>query len=464
VSLSANLGLPTDFVSTIVDLDHHLGDFVRLIDRLERRMKTLPEESAEARRHAHRIRQAREMCATIAFEKFGVDQSEGPKSDLEALERRALQEYGVRSPDLVSRLRSVIAVAREWVHRLGSDRANFEEFLAKTRTLVCGTCVGLGRSQFGISKNEYDWVVVDEAARATPSELAVAIQSGRRVLLVGDHRQLPPVYKEEVVDYLAGTSRLGSREYLTRSDFQRCFESEYGKQVGTMLQVQYRMVPEIGELVSECFYPERLEPGRSGSPPWFASAPDEISSTVTWVDTSDQGKDARERQQRGSTSYENPLEARTILQILKSIVRNEKFLTALSNDSAGDERPIGVICMYADQRRLLQKLFDEQDWSSQLRRLLKIDTVDSYQGKQNRIIIVSTTRNNREESQGHVGIAERVNVSISRAMDRLVIVGAARMWRGKNHGSPMGRVLHFIEHRESAHHYRLVSAPRGRQE
>jgi hypothetical protein len=102
---------------------------------------------------------------------------------------------------------SCMGMSYEWIERLGMLHGNFEEFLARTRSLVCGTCVGLGRTQFGIARNSYDWVIVDEAARATPGELAVAIQSGRRVLLVGDHRQLPPFYSLPVIDHLSATTK-----------------------------------------------------------------------------------------------------------------------------------------------------------------------------------------------------------------------------------------------------------------
>ena len=63
-----------------------------------------------------------------------------------------MQEHSVRSLDAIARLESVMVIATEWIDRLGTDRANFEEFLAKTRTLVCGTCVGLGRAHLRVAK------------------------------------------------------------------------------------------------------------------------------------------------------------------------------------------------------------------------------------------------------------------------------------------------------------------------
>lgn len=461
VSLSANLGLPEMFVADWFDLELHLGTFLRQLERLRAKAANFPETSADHRRYIGRIKQSEEMFATVAREKFALPDVTDQRVAVEELEKRLMRTHSVRSPDAVARLRQVIAVAHEWIHRLGTDRANFEEFLAKSRTVVCGTCVGLGRSQLGIAKNEYDWVIVDEAARATPSELAVAIQSGRRVLLVGDHRQLPPLYKDEVIDHICRTSNWKSHEYLTRSDFQRAFESSYGASVGAMLKTQYRMSPEIGELVSECFYPEKLEAGRGGPPAWFSSAPERLRAIVTWIDTSANGTEAHDRQLRGSTSFENPFEAREILDLLKAIAGQDEFLQHLITNTGTDERPIGVICMYADQKRLIQKQFDEQDWSSQLRRLVKIDTVDSYQGKQNRIIILSATRNNNAYSQGHLASPERVNVSISRAMDRLIIVGATRMWRSPNEDRPLGKVLRFIEARRDPDRFAVVGANTG---
>lgn len=81
-----------------------------------------------------------------------------------------------------------------------SPNANFTEFLAKSRTVVAGTLVGIGKRYTGVVDNIFDWVIVDETGRATSSELAVAMQVGHRVLLVGDHFQLPPTFSKEVKD------------------------------------------------------------------------------------------------------------------------------------------------------------------------------------------------------------------------------------------------------------------------
>lgn len=446
-ALNRNLGLPNAFVEDWFDIEFHLGRMLAEIQRL-----VAKRDQTDAANEAHktlsgRISQRRERFRVIAADKFGFGGQAEPAAVIEQLRREAIKRHAVTSPDAIARLDQMIAMAQEWVDRLGTLRGNFEEFLAKTRSLVCGTCVGLGRSQFGVANNRYDWVIVDEAARATPGELAVAIQSGRRVLLVGDHRQLPPLYTQPVVRKMAADLQWPDPKVLTRSDFERAFESSYGEQVGATLRTQYRMAPPIGALVSACFYPVPLEPGRGAPAPWFAELPKRLRSIVTWIDTSDAGKESHDRYKK--PGYDNLFEAREVLELLRSICTSASFMQALVADSAEDEPPIGVICTYAEQERLLQRLLSEQAWATGYRRLIKIDTVDSYQGKENRIIIVSATRNNPYHDQGFVSSQQRINVAISRAMDRLVIVGATRMWRERNQRSPLGRVLAYIEeHRD----------------
>lgn len=455
-ALNRNLGLPNAFVELWFDIEFHLGRLLREIERLAAKHSESGATGDAQKSLVARIAQRRERFHILAMEKFSYRDSAEPSEVIEQLRRNAMAMHAVTSPDAIARLDQVIAMAQEWVDRLGTLRGNFEEFLAKTRSLVCGTCVGLGRSQFGVANNRYDWVIVDEAARATPGELAVAIQSGRRVLLVGDHRQLPPLYTKPVVRKIAADLQWPDRTVLTRSDFERAFESDYGRQVGATLRTQYRMAPPIGELVSACFYPVPLEPGRGGPAPWFDLLPECVRSIVTWIDTSDAGRESYDRPK--NPGFDNAYEAREIISLLRSICTSGNFIQALMQDSAEDEKPIGVICMYAEQERLLLRLLSEQDWATGYRRLIKIDTVDSYQGKENRIIIVSTTRNNSKFEQGFLSMPERVNVAISRAMDRLVIVGAARMWRERHQGAPMGKVLAHIEQHRDGNAFAMVQA------
>jgi serine/threonine protein kinase len=456
-SLSRNLGLSNAFVDVWFDLDFYLGRMLREIERLQIKNAAFAATSKEYKTLRAKIGQRTERFYSLASEKFAFTERVLPAEIIETLRAQIMTTHAVSSYDAVMRLDRVIAMAQEWVDRLGTLRGNFEEFLAKTRSLVCGTCVGLGRSQFGVANNRYDWIIVDEAARATPGELAVAVQSGRRVLLVGDHRQLPPLYTQPLVKQIGADLAWDDHSVLTRSDFERAFESNYGHQVGATLRTQYRMAPPIGELVSNCFYPIPLESGRGEPKCWFDELPERVRSIVTWIDTSEAGRESWERK-RERIRIDNQFEAREILDLLRSICATGSFIKPLIEDSVEDEKPIGVICMYADQKRLLIKLMSEQDWATGVRHLIKIDTVDSYQGKENRIIILSATRHNPHFDQGFLRSPERINVAISRAMDRLIIVGAAKMWRERNQTSPMGKVLAHIEQHRDGRSFDIVNA------
>lgn len=457
VSLSRNLGLPTGFVTAWFDLDFDLGKFHREILKLHSKWEDLAPGDPGREALSARINARTESFRAVAADKYGHDASEIPDDILQQLQKALMETYAVTSRDAITRLGQVIGMAQEWVDRLGTLNGNFEEFLAKTRTLVCGTCVGLGRSQFGVAKHRYDWVIVDEAARATPGELAVAIQSGRRILLVGDHRQLSPLFTQALEQEIASKLAWPDRTVLTRSDFERAFESEYGHQVGATLRTQYRMAPPIGDLVSTCFYPIPLSAGRGEPEPWLKSLPDRAKSIVTWIDTSQAGREAWDRQ-NNRHGCDNPYEAREILDLLREICSTRPAVENLLADDEEDKQPIGVICMYADQKRLLLKMLSEQNWAIAYRHLIKIDTVDSYQGKENRIIILSLTRYNARFEQGFLKSPERVNVALSRAMDRLIIVGAAQMWRERHQSSPLGRVLEYIEQHRDGQAFNLLDA------
>ena len=151
--------------------------------------------------------------------------------------------------------KALIQIACDYDQLIDSPNANYETYLSRTRQFVCGTCVGIGNHSIDIANQTFDWVIIDEAARSISSELAIAMQSAKRILLVGDHKQLPPLYSTEHAKALG--RRLGlSKESIEQnlaSDFERLFASSYGQAVNGKLLTQYRMAPAIGEMVSHCF-------------------------------------------------------------------------------------------------------------------------------------------------------------------------------------------------------------------
>ncbi|WP_180048247.1 AAA domain-containing protein [Acinetobacter sp. YH12243] len=102
--------------------------------------------------------------------------------------------------------------------------------------------------------------------------------------------------------------------------------------------------------------------------------------------------------------------------------------------------------------------FNQQVWHNGFKELVKIDTVDSYQGKENRIIIVSVGRSDNIKSVGFLDKSNRINVAMSRAMDRLFIVGNKEMWKGRNQKMPLGDIISYIEERGETPDYCSINS------
>lgn len=364
---------------------------------------------------------------------------------------RNLDEKFNIQPAESSKAGKLIDLTKDMLEALSNERTNYDEFLARSRQLVVGTCVGIGQKHIGIADNIYDWVIVDEAARSISSELAIAMQAGSRILLVGDHKQLPPLYSTEHKNALArrlGISKRGEElDQVLGSDFERVFNSEYGKHTCATLKIQYRMAPAIGSLVSACFYDGVLENGKTDNDVLniYSGLPKILQNDVTWLDTTKLPNAYHDKQKN---SFSNRAEADTIIKLLQSVSNDDMFMQSdvVQNCLKKNEKAIGVICMYGEQKKLIRKLFNEKTWDDNFRRLVKIDSVDSYQGKENRVIILSLSRYDKEYSTGFLYLPNRINVALSRAMDKLIIVGAATVWeQPKNVRMPLGKVLAYIK-------------------
>ena len=152
----------------------------------------------------------------------------------------------------------------------------------RSRSLVCGTCVGIGLQHLNLAATHFDWVIIDEGARSSP---AIAMQVGSRILLVGDHSQLRPTYEDEhkkaIAQSLGIPANSAEFQRVMRSDFERVFESPYGRAARATLKTQYRMLPPIGDLVSEIFYDNELKNGERPSPEYFAQRPQAACLTLS---------------------------------------------------------------------------------------------------------------------------------------------------------------------------------------
>lgn len=441
------MGLPQEYVHAAADLHITLGPLMQGIERLTGAVEESDGEDGSAAEHLRRLR---EVFVEVAARQFGIQTPiGGDLGDLKALLEAKLEELAVQtgspSPAKCARLEQIARLSTEFAQVLRSPRSNYTSFLARSCNIVAGTCVGVGKQALGITEVPYDWVIVDEAARSSPMELVVAMQAGKRVLLVGDHLQLPPSYSRAVEEQASALLGVPRKDFRRINNFQRAFSSRYGQSVGRTLRVQYRMAEHINRVVSHCFYADALEAGREPPGEEYALLPEFLASQVVWVDTQDQGRAGFHRAAgTREGALVNEAEAAAVVDVVRSILTSTPFMQEVIGQRDEHEPIIGVIAMYAAQRDLIRRKLEQAEWASGLRDHFTIGTVDSYQGKENRIIVLSVVRNDTKEHIGFLTEPERINVAMSRAKDRLVIVSSSSMWRSRT-TTPMKRVLDEIE-------------------
>ena len=460
--LGRSMGLPEDYLRKRTELAFDIGVQVRRYQKIVKSSKDQTVDEDEKRLRKKLEKSIKEQAQAMGLRELVEIDEILPKFISELDHKHNIQPIeNIQAGKLID-------LTQDMLEALSNERTNYDEFLARSRQLVIGTCVGIGQRHIGIADNLYDWVIVDEAARSISSELAIAMQSGTRILLVGDHKQLPPLYSEEHKNALArrlGISKRGEElDQALGSDFERVFLSEYGKQTCATLKTQYRMAPAIGSLVSACFYENVLENGKTDNdvPNIYFRLPKKIKSCVTWLDTTSLPSAYHEPAKNGSLS--NRAEADVIIGILQDLANDETFMNSepVQKCLEKNEQAIGVICMYGEQKKLIRKKFNERSWNDDFRRLVKIDSVDSYQGKENRVIILSLTRHDKVCSTGFLHLPNRINVALSRAMDKLIIVGAKTMWEHpKNSKTPLAKVLRFIQKQNNPQDYAIKILKNG---
>ena len=460
--LGRSMGLPEDYLRKRAELAFDIGVQIRRYQKIVKSSKDETVDEDEKRLRKKLEKSIKEQAQAMGLRELVEIDEILPKFISELDHKHNIQPIeNIQAGKLID-------LTQDMLEALSNERTNYDEFLARSRQLVIGTCVGIGQRHIGIADNLYDWVIVDEAARSISSELAIAMQSGTRILLVGDHKQLPPLYSEEHKNALArrlGISKRGEElDQALGSDFERVFLSEYGKQTCATLKTQYRMAPAIGSLVSACFYENVLENGKTDNdvPNIYFRLPEKIKSCVTWLDTTSLPNAYHEQGKSGSLS--NRAEADVIIGILQDLANDETFMNSepVQKCLEKNEQAIGVICMYGEQKKLIRKKFNERSWNDDFRRLVKIDSVDSYQGKENRVIILSLTRHDKVCSTGFLHLPNRINVALSRAMDKLIIVGAKTMWEHpKNSKTPLAKVLRFIQKQNNPQDYAIKILKNG---
>lgn len=275
------------------------------------------------------------------------------------------------------------------------------KWLLGPRHLHAATCVGMARRDYGLSERTFDIAIIDEAGKAFGAELLLPAAVAKRVVLVGDHNQLPPTVTTDVLDHAIGY-RLPLEEVeelLRRNMFHEIFEQLPESHKG-MLTLQYRMHEHIGSLVSELFYDGELRSHRKGGS-WSLTRRRVVFVDFTQVDS------YQNRRGESSESQENQTER----DALHSILRR------LSKQNEDTVENVLVICPYKAQRMAVAEETRDERYTFRL----EATTVDAVQGGEADIVILLMTRN-----RGRVQFLldrHRLNVALSRAREAVIVLG-----------------------------------------
>lgn len=328
----------------------------------------------------------------------------------------------------------------EWAElceRAGPEDFSSEDevFYLKHANVVGATCNETGKPDFVASprfNSRFDLAIVDEVSKATPPELLLPMLLGRRTMLVGDHRQLPPLFRDEHFEAAVEAGDLPReaverfRDLVTASWFEHAFR-DAPESVRCGLRRQYRMHPDIMAAVNLFYADQPLAAGdgeaalarekahglrlRGGRAREWLGPEDHLA----WIDTARDGAGRPAREERVGTSRRNLAEAEACAHVLAE----------LAEQPEARGRSVAVISFYKAQIGLLRDRLRREnlpaEWFDPSR---DVNTVDQFQGSERDIVIVSLVRTDARLSGEFVRDFRRINVAFSRARRLLIVLGS----------------------------------------
>ena len=317
--------------------------------------------------------------------------------------------------------------------RLKSRAAEIElrinaELFGEARVIACTL---VGSAHHLLEGMKFGTLFIDEAAQALEAACWIPMKRASRVILAGDHCQLPPTVK----------SIAALRAGLGKTLMERIAENK--PEVVTLLKIQYRMNDEIMRFSSDWFYGGKVE---SAPQIKYRSVLD-YDHPITWIDTSNEknqitieGEDSPEDSASTSSSasasnqnsdwnFKEQFVGESFGRINKAeaeltLLTLAEYFTKISKRRVLEERiDVGIISPYRAQVQYLKKLIKKYEFFKPYRRLISVNTVDGFQGQERDVILISLVRSNDEGQIGFLKDLRRMNVAMTRARMKLIILG-----------------------------------------
>jgi ATP-dependent RNA/DNA helicase IGHMBP2 len=311
--------------------------------------------------------------------------------DAHSLRKQASKYFRVKpDPNMRHSLREE---AKQLLNEARQIEDSVTERIISNAKIVCATATGLDSEIFAHRK--FDWCIMDEASQSVEPSAWIPIQYANRLVLAGDHFQLPPtVISPEAI-----------RGGFNISMMERLLNINSG--LSRLLNIQYRMHQDIMNFSSDVFYERSLQADESVRTALLTDLPHVTSSPLTdspihFIDTA--GASYDEEQEPDGDSRLNPLEAELVIKKV-----HELLASGVTSDQ------IAIISPYSAQVKLLREKLKQLD--------IEIDSVDGFQGREKEVVIVSLVRSNREGEVGFLADTRRMNVALTRARRKLIVIG-----------------------------------------
>ena len=317
--------------------------------------------------------------------------------------------------------------------RLKSRAAEIElrinaELFGEARVIACTL---VGSAHHLLEGMKFGTLFIDEAAQALEAACWIPMRRASRVILAGDHCQLPPTVK----------SIAALRAGLGKTLMERIAENK--PEVVTLLKIQYRMNDEIMRFSSDWFYGGKVE---SAPQIKYRSVLD-YDHPITWIDTSNEenqitieGEDAPEdsastsssvsaANQNSDLNFKEQFVGESFGRINKAeaeltLLTLAEYFTKIGKQRVLSESiDVGIISPYRAQVQYLKKLIKKYEFFKPYRRLISVNTVDGFQGQERDVILISLVRSNDEGQIGFLKDLRRMNVAMTRARMKLIILG-----------------------------------------
>ena len=291
------------------------------------------------------------------------------------------------------------------------------ELLGEARVIAC-TLVGSAHRL--LEGMKFGTLFIDEVAQALEAACWIPMRRASRVILAGDHCQLPPTVK----------SIAALRAGLGKTLMERIAENK--PEVVTLLKIQYRMNEEIMRFSSDWFYHGEVE----SAPQIKYRSILEDDSPITWIDTSNEenqvtieGDDVVSGEKRDDMNFHEQFVGESFGRINKAeadltLLTLAEYLTQVGKRRVLEESiDVGIISPYRAQVQYLKRLLKKYEFFKPYRRLISVNTVDGFQGQERDVILISLVRSNDEGQIGFLKDLRRMNVAMTRARMKLIILG-----------------------------------------